>query len=171
MDTNDAIRKRWQSIPPSTRSMLVPSVGTPEPDALDLSRRYEVFSGSNYQVSAEFKDFITKAGLGISRKVATEAVLAAIQGFSGSALIPQRAFVLSLMAQLTKSLPAQAIASLEEMSVQHAYPKAAGLVALAIGIKEAAKTAILSIRSGEIVPVIPAGDLRDDIDTQWLALR
>ena len=182
MKTDDTAHKIWQSISPGTRGMLVPSATNAEPDALDLSRRNQVFSGNNYQVSPEFKEWIASAKLGISRATARDAVIKAIHAFAGQPVIPQRSFVLALMDLLVESLPPQVIASLEQISVKRYYPKTAGLVALAIGIKEAAKRAevgkcdpckngILSIRSGEIVPVTPAGELREDEEARWLGLE
>lgn len=159
-------------VPTAWKNMLIPQVGTPEPDVLDLAGRHGVFIERNYQVSSDWQNLVRDADICLTRGAAKQIVDEALS-FAQGRRVPQRQFVRNVISLLRKALSAEAIARLEKKSEAIHCPRAMGFVAVAIGIKEAAKFSnILAIKGGEVIPISAVGEGEiDDKNVAWLGLK
>jgi len=153
-------------VPARAKKLCWPSAEVPPPDALDLASRYGAFEGPNYMPSDEWKELIKVADLCLSKSLAHKTIKD-----TTDTPMPQRAFVGKLVKVLKLDLPPKTVKTLTAIALAHDFPESTGLVALAIGFKEAAKFGgMLSIRTGWVYPTEGSGGILVDERTSWLGL-
>ena len=144
-------------------AMCFPCPPPEAPNLLDVADRLGVFTGPNYSVGEDWVRILCESPVELPEQDARNVVLHAL---GESTQMPQRDYVRNLIMELrdffTRNAP-DVVARLKELALSNAYPAEAGLVALAVGLKEAAKPGIADIVKCNAILKDKQGAFRSDI--------